>query len=395
MAYRFSLHAVVWWLALCCGAGCSFNARFQSDASPSANGPAPHTVATAAAGQSSTPSPASAPPSTPATAPGGAIEAGCTYVGDMIRAEVGAFYQVSCPANCQDIGGLWGTDTYSGNSAVCKAGIHAGVVSRETGGTMTIRLDPGRPSYRGSVRNAIRSEDGANWSRSYTVLNGRLASGAALPPGAIEAGCSYIADMIRGEPGAVYQVSCPANCQDVGGLWGTDTYSGNSAMCKAGIHAGLISRETGGVMTVRLEPGRPAYRGSVRNAIRSEDGANWSRSYTVLNKHAAPPPMPAANAIEAGCTYVADLIRGEPGAVYQISCPGNCRDVGGVWGTDTYSGNSTVCRAGIHAGVVSNERGGTMKIRLEPGRPAYRGTVRNGVRSADGANWSRSYAVLH
>jgi len=76
----------------------------------------------------------------------------------------------------------------------------------------------------------------------------------------------------------VHLVSCPANCAAAGGLWGTDVYTGDSGICRAAIHAGLLSN-AGGFVVVGLEPGRPAYRGSVRNQITSSDYGNYGSSF--------------------------------------------------------------------------------------------------------------------
>ena len=52
----------------------------------------------------------------------------------------------------------------------------------------------------------------------------------------------------------------------------------DSAICRAAIHAGLIT-EQGGEVTVVLEPGRPAYRGSHRHGIESSDYGRYGASY--------------------------------------------------------------------------------------------------------------------
>src|SRR2546421_220589 len=47
-----------------------------------------------------------------------------------------------------------------------------------------------------------------------------------------------------------------------------------------------------------------------------------------------------------------------------------------VWGMDTYTGDSSVCRAALHAGVVG-QSGGPVTAIPEPGRDAYPGVTRN------------------
>jgi hypothetical protein len=65
-----------------------------------------------------------------------------------------------------------------------------------------------------------------------------------------------------------------------------------------------------------------------------------------------------------------------------------------VWGTDLYSDDSSVCTAGVHAGVIDLERGGTVMIQIEPGANRYVGTDRNGVGSHDWEVWPGSFVVV-
>lgn len=215
---------------------------------------------------------------------GGPIEAGCSFNGQQLRGEVGSIFQIACPPNCQEGGGLWGTDTYTADSSICKAAIHAGAIPA-AGGVVSVRIDPGRPAYRGSVHYGVRSNDYGGYRQSTTILfqegQQRIAESAPAPvPQVIEAGCSFTANQIKGEVGTVATVSCPAGCGDRGMLWGTDVYSSDSPICSAAIHAGLITPQ-GGSVVVTLDSGRPAFRGSVRYGIRSRDAGAYRASFQL------------------------------------------------------------------------------------------------------------------
>lgn len=231
---------------------------------------------------------------------------------------------------------------------------------------------------------------------------------ATAQSGPFEVGCSYSGNQLPGGPGAVFQVACPGGCDQSGGLWGTETYTGDSAICRAGIHMGVIS-PAGGVVTVRLEPGRPAYRGSWgSNNVQSSDYGTYSKSYVVLGAPAAPPaasapppppmagrpPPPAASGavIEPGCSFGANAIKAPAGTSHMISCPPGCAGQGPLWGTDVYTGDSSVCRAAIHAGVIA-PNGGMALVTLEGARPAFRGSHRNGVESHDYGSYPSSFRV--
>jgi hypothetical protein len=260
---------------------------------------------------------------------GGPIEAGCSYNGTQLPGDVGASFQIACPPGCEATGGLWGTDVYTADSAICRAGIHAGVIS-PGGGVMSVQLEPGRPAYRGSMRNGIASNDYGSYGKSYVVVAGGApapgpqgppgyapyqppqASAAGYPPGyppappqgppgngqpqgypppppgygpqsggqVIEAGCSYNATQIEDQLGTRHVVACPPGCANTGGLWGTDVYTADSGICRAASHAGFIGPQ-GGVVAVILEPGRPAYRGMVRNGIQSNDYGAYGKSFRL------------------------------------------------------------------------------------------------------------------
>ena len=98
----------------------------------------------------------------------------------------------------------------------------------------------------------------------------------------IEAGCSFRADQIEGEPGSTNIVACPAGCDaDSAVLYGSDVYTSHSYICVAAIHAGLISAQQGGSVGVIIEHGRPAYRGSTRNKVRSYDYGKFGGSFRL------------------------------------------------------------------------------------------------------------------
>jgi hypothetical protein len=209
----------------------------------------------------------------------------------------------------------------------------------------------------------------------------------------IEAGCSFAGNDIKGEPGSLHQIACTGRCDKGNQPAGTDVYAGWSSVCIAAVHAGAIS-DRGGYATLRLERGRPAYRGSKRNGVESRDWTEYRSSFRFEGVAAVAPPPEAPAApplIEAGCSFVSNEIHAEPGAVRRVSCPAGCAASGTVWGSDPYTGDTPICAAAIHAGLASNDRGGDFAIIIEEGRPAYRGSKRNGIQSADHASYRASF----
>ncbi len=92
-------------------------------------------------------------------------------------------------------------------------------------------------------------------------------------------------------------------------------------------------------------------------------------------------------------TNAGDL-RGRAGT-YAFDCPPSPgREARAVWGSGPYTDDSSVCAAGVHAGAVSFERGGRVRIQMRPGQNRYVGSARNGVTTSDYGSWEGSFAVV-
>lgn len=212
--------------------------------------------------------------------------------------------------------------------------------------------------------------------------------------GIIEAGCTFTGSAIKGGPGSVHVLACP-RCDKTDNVFGTDVYTSDTPVCAAAMHAGMIS-DRGGQVTVVLEPGRPAYRGSKHHGIASRDWGAFHDSFRFQGPRVAADdvePVRAPIVVDAGCSFEGNQIHGEPGSVHRVSCPPGCKENGWAAGTDTYSGNSRICAAAIHAGLSSDERGGEFTLILGDKRPAFRGSKRNGIESHDWGEYAISFRL--
>lgn len=97
--------------------------------------------------------------------------------------------------------------------------------------------------------------------------------------------------------------------------------------------------------------------------------------------------------VQSGWDVDASSFRGRHGLVvtYQCSSGGT---LGTVWGTDVYTDDSSVCSAGVHMGLITQARGGTLRIQIEPGRESYNGTRRNGVETLNYGSWGGSFVFV-
>jgi hypothetical protein len=84
----------------------------------------------------------------------------------------------------------------------------------------------------------------------------------------------------KGEPGQTYTFQCPEE-GTAQIIWGSDVYTHDSSICTAAVHAGLITLERGGKVTVEFRPGRLTYGSTVRNGIKSRTFGEYPRSFVV------------------------------------------------------------------------------------------------------------------
>lgn len=76
--------------------------------------------------------------------------------------------------------------------------------------------------------------------------------------------------------------------------------------------------------------------------------------------------------------------RGDAGSVYLVNCPANCKkEKGSLWGLGLYTLDSSICQAGVHAGIINDEKGGTFAYTKIWGQNYYIGNTRNGISSSE------------
>jgi outer membrane protein OmpA-like peptidoglycan-associated protein len=293
----------------------------------------------------------------------------------------------TCPASQVGAGSVWGTDTYTADSATCRAALHAGMVGRQ-GGTVTVEMLPGRERYPGTTRNGVSSSNYDSYPASYR-FQGNTSAAAATTEQPSAAASGQCPDNMSAYAGSseVVTCTCPAAQVGAGSVWGTDTYTADSGTCRAALHAGMVGRQ-GGTVTIEMLPGHERYPGTTRNGVSSSNFGSYEASYRFQGEARATP----ATAQAAGPSQCPDNMSAYAGSEEVVSClcPGETTLNGSVWGTDTYTADSATCRAAVHAGMIA-QTGGTVSVRMLPGQVRYPGTTRNGVRSSNFATYKASY----
>ena len=198
---------------------------------------------------------------------------------------IGQRLTVKCPPASvnESFGGVYGTDVYPSNNAICIAALHAGKITKD-GGTVTVQLNPGEKEYKGSTRNGVETTDLPGTPRSMTFVDGPGSEAvkkihlAHIPRIKWDTKFTATGFANRNLVGQRFTFRCPAAPSDMRPriIYGTDSYDFPSMVCRAAVHAGKITTD-GGIVTVQMDPGVKKLVGSIRNGIETKDkGASSS-----------------------------------------------------------------------------------------------------------------------
>lgn len=78
-----------------------------------------------------------------------------------------------CPQNIE-LATVWGhSAAYTDDSHICTAAVHAGLVTPQAGGRITVTPQPGRESYPASTANGVTTLQYGPWQASYTLSANR------------------------------------------------------------------------------------------------------------------------------------------------------------------------------------------------------------------------------
>ena len=171
-------------------------------------------------------------------------------------------------------GSVWGSDVYTDDSNVCQAALHTGVIGNN-GGVVEVREAAGRSSYSAETRNGVSSSSWGSYSRSITFRGARqTAQFDDCPDQLPNATASLVCQ-------------CPSSTTTSGSIWGSDTYTADSRICRAAVHAGVIGEE-GGAVEVQEAAGRSSYPAATRHGVSSSSWGSFRRSIRFANRDSAP-----------------------------------------------------------------------------------------------------------
>jgi LCCL domain len=219
------------------------------------------------------------------------------------------------------------------------------------------------------------------------------ATGASASPRTVEptpTGSDWTANAqtLRTATGSRFLYVCPANGR-LDQVWGTRVYTDDSSVCTAAVHAGLITVAEGGLVTIEHLPGQSSYTGSVANGVTSVSWGAWGGSFQLIG---ADKGGGTTGVLMGGGSWIAQAasFRGKNGQKYLFICPGGGR-IGTIYGTNTYTDDSSVCTAAVQVGLITPANGGRVVAEIAAGLKSYVSATANGVTSRPYVSWLGSF----
>lgn len=253
------------------GVGCS---KLKNENSPAGTGGGGHT-GTSADNSNTGPSSPPVPPSSAGTGTPTTWEANAT----SLNGPDGQTFTLACsPGGAAH--SVWGSDIYTADSSICTAGVHSGLITYQQGGTVTIELRPGRTIYGCSERNGVTTGPFGSYQHSFVFKTPNTDAVVRAAEDQTPVLWNTTASMVSFETGKTYKFKCPASGKE-SAVWGTDIYTLDSSICNAAVHAGKLTLESGGSVTIELRSGESTYKGTTRNGIKTNDFGQYGQSFVV------------------------------------------------------------------------------------------------------------------
>ncbi len=125
----------------------------------------------------------------------------------------------------------------------------------------------------------------------------------------------------------------------------------------------------------------------------AEDYPAFWAAWQVAGPNPPDQVLPSPGTSPAAWNYGATEFRGRNGEQFTFTCAANGTP-GGVYGTDTYTDDSSICSSAVHAGVITLATGGQVTIEIRPGLDSYQTSTRNGITSSSWGAWSGSFVFV-
>lgn len=314
------------------------------------------------------------------------------------RGRIGVVLLVNVTGSIE--GSVYGSGTYTDDSDLSTAAVHAGVLKVGETDIVKVTILPGQDAYEASTSHGVTSYQYNTWGGSYRVESAKLPK---VTPRAVfvphtktphTAEAVPITDSISGVGSVGERRRLRVKGSHDGYVWGSGTYTDDSSIGTAAVHAGLLKVGEVGFVTVLIDKGRESYTGSTVNGVSSRDYHSWSRSFAFVMEETSPTPVVKPTTETTRIARDPGTLleyRSKIGESFLFEVTGSTS--GFVYGSDIYTDDSTLATVVVHAGIVKPGERTVVKVTMLPGRDGYTATIRNGIESRSWGTWSASFSV--
>ncbi len=280
-------------------------------------------------------------------------------------------------------GTVWGTDIYTDDSSPGAAAVHAGLLKPGEQRAILVKFLKGQDEYLGSSRNGIDSSPYKHWEGSFSLEAMPDPKGRGNGPAPFVGTPNDLIQTYRGQDGAIVLAEVTGSTTQT--IWGDNVYTDDSPLSAAAVHAGALQDGEKGLLRIAVRPARESYAGSTRNGMTSRPYGPFDGSFQILppDAQADVTTLPAAPSLQS--------LRGKVGEVLYIKLTGST--AGMVWGVDTYTDDSSLPAAAVHAGALRDGELAIVKVTIAAPPQQYEASKRNGVTSQAWDTWDGCFRV--
>ena len=240
------------------------------------------------------------------------------------------------------LGGLWGTDTYTDDSSLPAAVVHAGFLPAGQRGTVVVRISGPQAGFTGSTRNGITSAGWGGYDGSFQIL-GVVPTITRHPKAQVRMVGGPVTFAVEAFGNGPLRYQWKHNGAELSGETNATLQFTADSTARAGFYAVSVTDDNG------TSTSDPAVLGVLPYTVGSPQtgwGADW----------------------------------GEPGAFARMVITGNTNG-GQVWGVGIYTTDMAIAPAVVHDGLLQHDETGVIAVVRLTNQPFFIGDTLNGVTS--------------
>ena len=311
---------------------------------------------------------------------------------DEFKAQTGTVLYITVTGAASG-GSTWGSNPYTFDSNLPVAAVHAGVLAVGETKVIKVTVVAGLTQFLGTSANGIMT---TTYPASSAAIRLAPDDGGDNP---VLGNSGNLRDL-SSTAGGVHRILVTGNSK-AGTIYGSNVYTTDSPLAAVVVHAGVLGDGQTGVVRVVMGTGQYKYVSTTSNGVTSNSYSDFPTWYSVATDAGNNTVLPFPGMFESPIADPGTVgsYRGRNGAALYFKVTGST--AGGVWGTGTYTDDSSLATAAVHSGVLRVGQEGIVKVRIEPGLtlfymfspPVYAASTANGVTSNSYGTFGGSFSL--